>query len=69
MTILRILQYPDPRLKTPGKLVTDFGPATQKIIDDMFETHYAQKNCEALAATQLDLIEPPHCGVGWLHQI
>ena len=63
MTILRILQYPDPRLKSPGKPVTDFGPATQKIIDDMFETHYAQKNCAALAATQLDLIEPPHITV------
>ncbi len=63
MTVLKILQYPDPRLKTVGKTVTDFGSSTQRIIDDMFETHYAQKNCAALAATQLDLIDPPHITV------
>lgn len=55
MTILSIVQYPDPRLAEPTKLVTDFGDATQKIIDDMFETHYAQENCAALAANQLGL--------------
>ena len=53
MTILTIVQYPDPILSTPTQLVTDFGEATQKIIDDMFETHYAQENCAALAANQL----------------
>ncbi len=63
MTVLKILQFPDPRLKTIGKAVTDFGDSTQQIIDDMFETHYAQKNCAALAATQLDLIDPPHITV------
>lgn len=63
MTILRILQYPDPRLKVKGRKVEDFGPKTQKIIDDMFETHYASDNCAALAATQLDLIDPPHITV------
>ena len=63
MTVLKILQFPDPRLKTIGKAVTDFGDSTQQIIDDMFETHYAQKNCAALAATQLDLVDPPHITV------
>ena len=63
MTVLKILQYPDPRLKTIGKTVTDFGDTTQRIIDDMFETHYAQKNCAALAATQLDIPNPPHITV------
>jgi peptide deformylase len=63
MTVLRILQYPDPRLKLKAQAVTDFGPAFQKIIDDMFETHYAQDNCAALAASQLDLINPPHVTV------
>lgn len=63
MTVLRILQYPDPRLKTKGRKVEDFGAATQKIIDDMFETHYAADNCAALAATQLDIIDPPHITV------
>ncbi len=63
MAVLRILQYPDPRLKTVGIAVTDFGNDIQRIIDDMFETHYAQENCAALAATQLDLIDPPHITV------
>jgi peptide deformylase len=63
MAIVRILQFPDPRLKTIGKEVTDFGDATQKLIDNMFETHYAQKNCAALAATQLDFVDPPHITV------
>lgn len=53
MTVLKIIQYPDPILSEPTKQVTDFGDETQAIIDDMFETHYAQKNCAALAANQL----------------
>ncbi|MEE2770397.1 MAG: peptide deformylase [Pseudomonadota bacterium] len=55
MTVLSILQYPHPLLSQPTKLVTDFGEETQKIIDDMFETHYAQENCAALAANQLGI--------------
>lgn len=34
-----------------------------QIIQDMFETHYAAKNCAALAATQLDMPNPPHITV------
>ncbi len=63
MAILRILQYPDPRLKICGRKVDDFGADTQKIIDDMFETHYAAENCAALAATQLDIKNAPHITV------
>ena len=64
MAKIRILQYPDPRLKTVAKKVESFDdPQLQKIIDDMFETHYAADNCAALAATQLDLIDPPHVTV------
>ena len=63
MTILNILQYPDPRLKNKGVKVEDFGAETQKIIDDMFETHYAATNCAALAATQLDIPNAPHITV------
>lgn len=58
MTILKILQHPNPRLRTKGETVTDFGNELQKIVDDMFETHYATKNCAALAATQLDFEKP-----------
>lgn len=64
MTILRILQYPDPRLRTKGELVTKVeDPAVQKMIKDMFETHYNAENCAALAATQLDIPKPKHITV------
>ncbi len=58
MTVLAILQYPDPRLKriaipvAPDNITS---PELQKAIDDMFETHYNADNCAALAATQLDM--------------
>lgn len=58
MTIIKILQYPDPKLKRKAIKVEKFDEALQTIIDDMFETHYAAQNCAALAATQLDLPTP-----------
>lgn len=64
MPIIRILQHPDPRLKTTARLVKNFNdPKIQQIIDDMFETHYAAENCAALAATQLDIVDPPRITV------
>jgi peptide deformylase len=63
MAIYQILQYPDPRLKTIGRKVDDFGPEMQQVIDNMFETHYAAPNCAALAATQLDMPTPPYITV------
>lgn len=63
MTILKILQYPDPRLQGKGYTVTEINDNIRRIINDMFETHYAAKNCAALAATQLDLPNPPHITV------
>ena len=53
--IYPILQYPDPRLKLAGSEVTEFNDDIQAIIDNMIETHYSQKNCAALAATQLGI--------------
>ncbi|MGB0496272.1 MAG: peptide deformylase, partial [Kangiellaceae bacterium] len=38
MPILKILEYPDPRLRTKAKPVSDFGDALQNQIDSMFET-------------------------------
>ena len=35
MTIIRILSFPDPKLRRKGIPVTDFGEATQKIIDEL----------------------------------
>lgn len=58
MAILKILQYPDPRLKRQAIWVEPNeiqSPEVQQAIDDMFETHYSADNCAALAATQLDL--------------
>lgn len=58
MSLLAILQYPDPLLK---RIAIPVDPAyiqsadIQQVIDDMFETHYQADNCAALAATQLDL--------------
>jgi peptide deformylase len=60
MTIIKILQYPDKRLKRIGVRVENFDETIQKVIDDMFETRYATSHCAALAATQLDL-EIPWC--------
>lgn len=59
MTMIKILQYPNPHLHIKTKLVTDVkDPRLQKIIDDMFETLYNTPNCCGLAATQLDIPEP-----------
>jgi peptide deformylase len=59
MTIIAILQYPDPRLRTKAKTVTDFADKKlQKTIDDMFTTLYRTENCAGLAATQLDIADP-----------
>ncbi len=58
MARIRILQYPDPRLKTLGKKVDLVDEKVKQIIADMFETHYNTDNCAALAATQLDFQDP-----------
>ena len=64
MTVLRILQYPNPRLQqkaTPFDQVQSEN--IQQIIKDMFETLYHAENCAALAACQLDVPNPPHITV------
>jgi len=59
MTILRILDYPDPRLKTCAPAVEDINdPKIQQMIDDMLETLHHTPHCGGLAATQLDIAEP-----------
>lgn len=60
MAIISILQYPDSRLKIKATKVEDAQNAKiQKIIDDMLETLGNTENCAALAATQLDIPNPP----------
>lgn len=63
MSIVSILQYPDPRLKRTGVKVEDFGSDFQTYVDSMFATHYNAENCAALAATQLDLDPAYHVTV------
>lgn len=63
MPIFKILQYPDPRLKRKAAHVTQIDDRIRGIINDMFETHYKAENCAALAATQLDMVDPPHITV------
>jgi peptide deformylase len=53
MALLNILEYPDPRLKTKAKPVTEFTPALKKLADDMAETMYKAPGI-GLAATQID---------------
>ncbi|WP_375183654.1 peptide deformylase, partial [Marinobacter sp.] len=52
--ILEILEYPDPRLRTIAKPVTEVTDQTRKLIDDMFETMYDAPGI-GLAATQVDV--------------
>lgn len=53
MAILKVLRFPDERLRTVAKPVTEFDDALQQQIDDMFETMYQEKGI-GLAATQVD---------------
>jgi len=54
MAQLRILEYPDPRLKKVASPVTAFTPELQKLVRDMAETMYAAPGV-GLAATQVDV--------------
>lgn len=56
MTIRKVLCYPDPRLRTKAKPVTNFTGELQRLIADMFETLY-EHNAVGLAATQIDIHE------------
>lgn len=52
--ILEILEYPDPRLRTVAKPVTQVDDKIRKLIDDMFETMYHAPGI-GLAASQVDV--------------
>lgn len=53
MSLLNVLRFPDERLRTVAKPVSDFGPELQAQIDNMLETMYHEKGI-GLAATQVD---------------
>jgi peptide deformylase len=56
MAILEILEFPDSRLRTKAKEVTEVTDETRRIIEDMFDTMYDAPGI-GLAATQVNVHE------------
>ncbi len=54
MAILKVLEFPDPRLRTRAVPVEAVDDALRGLIDDMFETMYEAPGI-GLAATQVDV--------------
>jgi len=54
MAILEILEFPDPRLRTIAKPVTQVDDRVRALIDDMFETMYDAPGV-GLAASQINV--------------
>ncbi|WP_116475279.1 peptide deformylase [Zobellella maritima] len=52
--VLEVLRFPDERLRTVAAPVDEITPALQHIVDDMFETMYAEEGI-GLAATQVNV--------------
>lgn len=55
MALLKILHYPDPRLRMKAQPVVSFGEDLQTTIDDLYETMYAAHGV-GLAAPQVGLL-------------
>lgn len=53
MALLNILHFPDSRLRTVAKPVTEFDDRLRQLVSDMFETMYEAPGI-GLAATQVD---------------
>ena len=53
MALLNILHFPDPKLRTIAKSVTEFNGELKQFVADMFETMYEAPGI-GLAATQVD---------------
>jgi peptide deformylase len=54
MALRTILEYPDPRLRTKARPVSEFGADLARLVDDLFDTMYAAPGI-GLAATQIDV--------------
>lgn len=54
MALLEILEFPDPRLRTVAKPVTEVNASLRRLVEDMFETMYAAPGV-GLAATQVNV--------------
>ncbi|MDP4530214.1 peptide deformylase [Alkalimonas delamerensis] len=53
MSVLRVLHFPDERLRTVAKPVAEITPEIQQLVKDMLDTMY-DENGIGLAATQVD---------------
>src|ERR1700760_4782692 len=54
MALRTILEFPDPRLRTRARPVTEFDAELGRLVEDLFETMYAAPGI-GLAATQVDV--------------
>jgi peptide deformylase len=54
MSLLPILEFPDPRLRTIAEPVTEFNDELRQLVKDMFETMYDAPGI-GLAATQINV--------------
>lgn len=54
MTLLTVLEFPDPLLRKKALPVTQVDDSVRKIVDDMFETMYAEDGV-GLAAIQVNI--------------
>ena len=54
MSLLPILEFPDPRLRTVAEPVTEINDELRQLIKDMFETMYDAPGI-GLAATQINV--------------
>lgn len=54
MAVLDILEFPDPRLRTPAQPVAEVDASVTRLAEDMLETMYAEQGI-GLAATQVDV--------------
>src|ERR1700722_1272051 len=52
--IHEVLKYPDPVLAKAGEKVTDFGPETAQLVEEMFDSMYAAQGI-GLAAPQIGI--------------
>ena len=56
MSLLKILHYPDPKLRRRAEAVTAVDDGIRRIVADMLETMYAAPGI-GLAATQVDVLQ------------
>ncbi|ACS84251.1 MULTISPECIES: peptide deformylase [Musicola] len=54
MSVLQVLHFPDERLRITAKPVKEVNADIQRIVDDMFDTMYAEEGI-GLAATQVNI--------------